>query len=195
MQVTLLRTVDDALARRYWPLYDEAFAALRTASPCRQFLTEDEFMEEMGDSRILKFVLWDEGVAIGMGLVAEDLSAVPWVSPDYFAARFPLEYAEGRLFYFGALLTAPHARRAGNAKRLLAALSEHVASVDGIAAFDCAGVNVPYVPDLVAAIADDVTHLETEQIDSQHYFAYRTSGLKAGRRFARPAEEPELAPA
>jgi GNAT superfamily N-acetyltransferase len=195
MHVTLLRNVDDALARRYWPLYDEAFAALRTASPCRQFLTEDEFMEEMGDPRILKFVLWDEDEAVGMALVAEELSAVPWVSPDYFAVRFPLEYAEGRLFYFGALLTAPHARRAGNAKRLLAALSEHVASVDGIAAFDCAAVNVPYVPDLVAAIADEVTDLTPQQIDSQHYYAYKTSGLKAGRRFARPIQEPEPAPA
>jgi hypothetical protein len=130
-----------------------------------------------------------------MALVAEELSAVPWVSPDYFAARFPLEYSEGRLFYFGALLTAPHARRAGNAKRLLAALSEHVAAVDGIAAFDCAGVNVPYVPDLVAAIADEVTDLTPQQIDSQHYDANKTSGLKAGRRFARPVQEPELAPA
>jgi len=195
MQVTLLRDVGDALACRYWPLYDEAFAALRTASPCRQFLTEDEFMEEMADPRILKFVLWDDGEAVGMALVAEDLSAVPWISADYFAARFPLEYAEGRLFYFGALLTAPHARRNGNAKRLLAALSEHVATVDGIAAFDCAGVNVPYVPDLVAAIADEVTDLETERIDAQHYYAYRTSGLKAGRRFARTGQEAEPAPA
>ena len=195
MQVTLLRNVDDVLARRYWPLYDEAFAALRTASPCRQFLTEDEFMEEMADPRILKFVLWDDGEAVGMALVAEELSAVPWVSPDYFAVRFPLEYAEGRLFYFGALLTAPHARRNGNAKRLLAALSEHVANVDGIAAFDCAAVNVPYVPDLVAAIADEVTDLAPQQIDSQHYYAYKTSGLKAGRRFARVAQESELAPA
>ena len=193
MQVTVLRTVDDSIARRYWTLYDEAFAPMRTASPCRQFLTEEEFHEEMVDHRILKFLLWDGDDVVGMSLVAEDLSAVPWVSPEYFAVRFPEEYALGHVYYFGALLTAPHAQRNGNASRLLVALSEFVAESDGIAAFDCASVNVPALPDLIAAMANKVTDLTPHAIDSQHYYAYKTSGLKQRGRFTRDMPVPVAA--
>ena len=73
MKITRETQVDIELEDKFWLLYKTAFAELRTASPCRQYMYESEFREEMSDERMLKFVLWKKDVAVAMALVAVDM--------------------------------------------------------------------------------------------------------------------------
>jgi hypothetical protein len=185
---TQLLTIDRDVAQRYWKAYDEAFECLRAMSPCRQYLTEDEFHDEMRDERIIKFVLWDGDDPVAMMLVASDLRAIPWVSPEYFAERYPQHYAEGRLYYAGALLTVPHERRLGNASRILLEVSNFLAERRGVMAFDCAGVNNEFLPALIRQVADQVGEYREDKLDAQHYYAIEAFSFhRRGRRFVRGA--------
>jgi hypothetical protein len=183
-----LLTVDGDVTSRYWKLYDEAFACMRAVAPCRQYLTEDEFREEMEDERIIKFVLWEGDDPVAMMLVARDLRAIPWISPDYFAARYPEHYADGRIYYAGALLTAPHERRLGNANRLLVEVATFIAERRAVMAYDCAGVNDEFLPALIRQVADQVGEYREDKLDMQHYYAIEAFSLhRRGRRFVRGA--------
>ena len=186
MRITQLRTVGSDMARRYWALYDEAFAGMRTASPCRQYLTEEEFHAEMTDERIIKFVLWDEDDPVGMLLVASDLRALPWISPEYFAERYPDHYASGRIYYAGALLTAPHERRLGNANELMLEFARFIGERRAVMAFDCASINAEFLPAAICQASDQVGTYRMGELDTQHYFAFEALSVhRPGRRFVR----------
>jgi hypothetical protein len=96
VRVTQEVAIQPDVVERYWRLYEDAFAPLARVAAQRQTLFKEEFYEAMTDERIIKFVLWDDDEPVGMALVATDLAAVPWVSSDYFAHRFPEHFAEGR---------------------------------------------------------------------------------------------------
>jgi hypothetical protein len=185
---TQLLTIDGEVAERYWKAYDDAFECLRAVSPCRQYLAEAEFHDEMKDERIIKFVLWDGDDPVAMMLVASDLRAIPWISPEYFAERYPEHYAEGRIYYAGALLTVPHERRMGNANRLLVEVASFIAERQAVMAFDCAGVNDEFLPALIRRVADEVGEYREDKLDAQHYYAIEAFSLhRRGRRFVRGA--------
>jgi hypothetical protein len=183
MRVQRLLTVPADIGRTYWRLYEEAFRPTQILSPCRQSLSEEEFFAELADERIIKFVLWDGAEPLAMALVATDLAAVPWISPPYFEQRFPEEFARRALWYFGALLSAPHVRRMGNAELLLDHIVNFVVASEAVACFDCAGFNAALLPKLVKdatrkqANLDDVDCLE---LDVQTYYAFTARGFKDG---------------
>ena len=189
MHTTELLRVDEDIAVRFWSLYDAAFAPLRTASPCRQALTEAEFLEEMEDERITKLVVWDGDEAVAMALLATDLAAIPWISQDYFAARYPEQYARRAIFYLGAILTAPHRREAGNAQLLGDAMVRYVAERDGVFAFDCASLNHPYMYDFGRHSCEGVIDYLPEELDTQHYYAISALS-RPRRRTGRFSREP-----
>lgn len=184
-RTTGLLTVEEGIARRFWSLYDVAFGPLRTASPCRQALTEQEFHEEMQDERIVKLVVWDGDEAVAMALLATDLAAIPWISPDYFAARFPDQYARGAIYYLGAILTAPHRREAGNAQILGNEMVRYVAERDGVFAFDCASLNHPYMYQFGQHSCEGVIEYKPEELDTQHYYSITALSRPSTRRFSR----------
>ena len=171
---------DEAIIRKYWGLYDEAFGSLRLKSPVRQAFTEDEFWAEMVDPRVLKFILWEHGEPIGIALVATDLAAVPWISVPYYAARFPEEFADKTLFYFGALMTVNHAQLQQNTEVLLAELVNFVVAQDGVALFDCSDPLVEFMPDHIERETRKQAEMDRHELGSQTYFAYKARGFKKG---------------
>jgi hypothetical protein len=188
VRVTQEVAIQPDVVERYWRLYEDAFAPLARAAVQRQTLFREEFYEAMTDERIFKFVLWDDDEPVGMAWVATDLAAVPWVSPDYFAHRFPEHFAEGRIYYFGDLLMAPSHQRDGSLNRLTDELTTFVLRNDGMIAFDCAGVNEQVVPGLCRAALDrQGAHVRAEELDAQHYFAFIPSGFKDEGRARDPA--------
>lgn len=189
MKVTLERQLPEELVVKFWALYDMAFAPLKAASPCRQYLLEDEFREEMADERILKFILRDGDDPVSLALVATDLEAVPWISPPYFQAQYPEEFSAGRVYYFGALLTVPDRRRAGYVDFLLAWLINFVVANDGVAAFDCCQINDQFLPALIRKASDEQARFEVAQLDAQTYYGYKAVGFKPGYARNRPFGE------
>lgn len=174
-------TLDEVTTEQFLALYRESFSVLDDKAAARQSLDDGEFREEMKMASVLKFVAWDPArQPVALAFVATDLSVVPWVSPDYYAARFPEHYARGAIYYFGALLARPDYRGGEASYQLVKELSRFVALNDGIAAFDCCQFNLDLLnlPDLVGRVGDEVCEIDRQHIDTQRYYAFLTSNLR-----------------
>ena len=141
MEITRETQVDIELEDKFWLLYNTAIADLKAASPCRQYMHESSFRKEMSDERILKFVLWEDDIAVAMALVAVDLRAIDWISPEFFEIKYPAHFKQGTIFYFGALIVDPARQGLHYSEILLAELINFVVRNNGVAAFDCYSKN------------------------------------------------------
>ena len=112
MMITIERSIDGAAIDDFYALYVAAFGPLRTRAAARHLLSAEEFAGEMTDGRIDKYVVWEGGRPIALTTVVTDLTAVPWISPDYYAASYPEQFARGAVYYLGYTLVRPeHAGR------------------------------------------------------------------------------------
>jgi ribosomal protein S18 acetylase RimI-like enzyme len=180
-RTAILTEVSDDVVEDFLQIYRDAFAPLEARSPARQSLTDEEFRHQMADPSVLKFVAFDRtDEIIGLALVASDLSTVPWISVPYYQERFPEHMAEGRLFYFGALLVRPDRQGGPWAKFLLDHLFAFFAEHRAIGAFDCCGftVDVTGLPDLIERAGHRVARFELTQLDRQDYYAAIVEGPK-----------------
>lgn len=180
MTITITREthVGKKLEDKFWLLYNTAFADLRTASPCRQYMHESEFREEMSDERMLKFVLWEDDMAVAMALVAVDLRAIDWISPEFFEMKYPAHFKQGTIYYFGALLVDPGLQGLHYSELLLTELIYFVARNSGIAAFDCYSRNSEWLPGLIEQMSDKVAFIEFTELCHQAYYAIESKGFK-----------------
>jgi GNAT superfamily N-acetyltransferase len=178
MKITRETQVDFELEDKFWLMYNTAFADLRTASPCRQYMHESEFREEMSDERMLKFVLWEDDIAVAMALVAVDLRAIDWISPEFFEMKYPAHFKEGTIYYFGALLVDPGLQGLHYSELLLAELISFVVRNNGIAAFDCYSRNSEWLPGLIEQMGDKVAVVELSELGYQAYYAIESKGFK-----------------
>jgi hypothetical protein len=175
MRITLHTRIDDDLTERFLVLYRESFAPLDDKAVARQSLTDDEFREEMRLDSVLKFVGWDENrEPCALALVATDLTVVPWISPTYFARRFPEQYERNAIYYFGALLVAPSRQCTLYTYALLRRTVHWVAINHGIAAFDCCRFTEQEIdlPRLIAKVTGSACRFDAIELDTQRYFAY-----------------------
>jgi GNAT superfamily N-acetyltransferase len=175
VRITVERIVDDATCELFLGVYKKAFAPMATRAVARQALTDAEFREEVRSESVLKVMGWDdEGEPAAMGLVATDLSLVPWISPAFFAARFPEYYERGAVYYFGALLVRPDAQGKGWAEAIVREVLAIMLRNRAICAGDYCRFNVEMakVPAMVARTTGEIVPMRIDEIDTQHYFAY-----------------------
>jgi hypothetical protein len=180
-RVDVLDVVPTEVGRDFLAIYRDAFEPLVTRSPARQSLTDDEFMHDMSDPSVLKFVgrsNTDEIVALAS--MSTDLGTVPWISEPFFAKKYPEHYARGAIFYFGAMLVRPDRQGGPWAKYLLDHLYHYVAERQGIGCFDCCSFNVDRValPDLIARAGQRIARFDMELLDRQAYYATVVEGFK-----------------
>lgn len=126
----------------FYELYLKAFAPLRTLAPARQVLHRDEFLEEMADPRVMKYVAWDaDGTPVALTTLTSDLSTVPWISPEYFAARYPEQSARRAVYYLGFALAQPGRRSTTGFRQILIAILQKLAREKAVCAYDMCGFN------------------------------------------------------
>jgi hypothetical protein len=172
--VTFEREVTGAVADRFWELYREAFEPLRTRAAARHVLRREEFDDEMADPRVTKLLAHDEdGDPVGLTTLATDLAAVPWVSPEFFAARYPEHAARGAIWYIGFTLSHTGRRSTRIFMDMIDALVAHLAEHRVVCAYDVSRFN-----DDSLRFADNLRrHLERTQdvtvegVDRQTYYA------------------------
>jgi predicted GNAT superfamily acetyltransferase len=182
MRITVEETVDERDGAELLAIYKASFAPLETLAAGRQSLSEAEFRAQLADRSVLKFVgRGRDGTATALALVATDLSAIPWISPPYFEARFPDHFRRHAIYYVDALAVAPNRQGGVWAYALLKDIVRMVARDRGIAAFDCCQYNEDMidVPALVASVGERLCHFEPHHIDTQRYYAYVSSGLRS----------------
>ena len=178
--VQMVHTVRPQVAAEFLSIYRSAFLPLERRAPARQSLTDDEFIMEMEDERVLKFVCnARDGTTVALGFMATDLSVVPWISPPYYQTKFPDHYARRAIYYIGSLLVRPDCQGGSWATMLLSEMSKTVMAASAIAAFDCCEYNVTVarLPELIATVGQRLGRVETIELDSQQYFAYLFSEL------------------
>lgn len=140
--ITVATTVDEATATRYFGLYRDTFSELATRAVARQLLHEAEFMEEMEDERVMKYLAWDEdGELIGMSTLTRDLSTVPWISPDYFAHHYPEHTARNAVFYLGFTLVDRRRRKSQIFQAMIETIVELLVEERAVCGYDLCSFN------------------------------------------------------
>lgn len=166
-------------AEELYPSYEGTFAGLREAAAARHVLTLEEFVEEMEDPRIDKWVATSEtdGSFLGLSTLARDLAAVPWASPEYYTSRHPEHAARGAIWYLGFTMTPPGGQRAGVFATMLTAMMEAAVEQRVIVAWDMCAANV--ASGLNAAIMAQLAGgagAPSTQVDVQTYYSADFSG-------------------
>ena len=173
VKVTLEQRIDISTARRYYQLYRETFGPLQTQAVARQILHEAEFLEEMVDPRVNKYVAWDEdGEVIGISTLTSDLSTVPWISPEFFAARYPDHAARGAVYYMGWTLVRQERQGGRVFATMLRRMTEQIGDEQAVVAWDMCMVNDrPGSPRRGNAMLESMADVTIETIDRQTYYA------------------------
>lgn len=129
-------------AAALYPGYLAAFAHLRTEAAARHVLEEGEFTADMADPRIVKYTAWHSPTEpVAMATLTNELDAVPWISPDFFAARWPEHAARSAIYYLGFALAVPGRGQFKLLYRLLEEIARPIAAERGVLAYDVCTVN------------------------------------------------------
>jgi hypothetical protein len=171
--VSIERTVDEATATRFWRLYVETFGELATKAVARQLLHEHEFMEEMYDERVDKYLAHDDtGKAVAMCTLTKHLETVPWISPDYFAHHYPEHTARGAVYYLGFILVAHEHRRSRIFLDMVRRVTETIVDDRGMCAYDICAHNVDELglADAIASLLQSVADIDVNTVDTQRYY-------------------------
>ena len=73
--------------------------------------------------------------------MTNDLEAVTWVSPDFFAARYPEHAARGAIYYLGMALVAPQRGQFRLLERVVRQLAAACVAGHGVLAYDVCAFN------------------------------------------------------
>jgi len=171
--VTVLAALDQPTTRLFWDLYLAAFGPLRTRAAARQVLTEDEFVAEMADPRVWKYVVHDvTGQPVGLTTLTKHLETVPWISPEYYEARYPQHFARQAVFYLGFTLVAKGARHLSGFATMLEAVAERVTADRGVCGYDICAFNNEAMrfDENIEAMLNRAAHVPVERLDSQTYY-------------------------
>jgi hypothetical protein len=171
--VTVEAAVDQETARRFYRLYVETFGDLATKAVARQLLHEDEFMAEMLDGRVDKYLAHDEeGRAVAMCTLTRHLETVPWISPAYFAHHFPEHTARDAVFYLGFILVGREHRGGRLFFEMVRQASAAIAARRGVCAYDICTYNNEALglADATAKLLQHLGGFDVQPMDTQTYY-------------------------
>jgi len=178
--VTVHAALDRDTSEPFWDLYLASFGPLRTRAAARQVLHEREFFDEMTDPRVWKYVARDRsGRAVGLTTLTRDLSTVPWISPEYFEARFPRHFARGAVYYLGFTLVEKGTRQVLSFSAMIDAIVEQVRSDRAVCGYDICAFNNEALrfADNIESLLNRRGRVRVDQLDSQTYYIADLSGV------------------
>lgn len=162
------------MAQEFLALYRAAFAPLDVLAAARQSLHDHEFLAAMQEPRMLKFVGWDGDRPAGMGFLALDLHLVPWISPAFYAARFPEHHERGAIYYIGVVLVHPQDQGGPWYQALAEAMALKAWVDQAMVLFDCCAYNIEQFP--LPATLQTIglglfEEIELVELDYQRYYS------------------------
>lgn len=179
IRVSVETTIPDPQIERFQLLYEEAFGPLRTRAIARQVLHPGEFHQEMTDPRIQKHVARaPDGEPIGLTTLTHHLETVPWISPDYFAARFPQHAERDAIYYAGFTLVAPGARQGAAFHVMIESVVRILAAERAAVGWDICSYNnshFSFADALRSAVGERAT-VDIAVEDAQTYYTARFIG-------------------
>jgi hypothetical protein len=167
--------IEGAAAEQLYALYAETFDPLKIQAAARQVLTREEFYGQMADHRIDKYVAWEtsHGEPIGIITLTRWLDSVPWVSPEYYAARFPEQWARNAVYYLGFGLGRRSTSEARFLETCAALCIAPLVAERAVIAYDVCSYNndVLGLADRLAQVARRVNGSIVQNLDAQVYYA------------------------
>jgi len=167
-------------AEMFFQLYLQAFEPLRTKAAARQVLTRDEFFEHLADPRVDKYVAWQSASEpVGITTLTKHLDALPWISAEYYAARYPEEWSRNAVYYLGFTLCQPAVAggsRAPDRPNFLETLIQigigPLIAERGVIAYDVCLYNneTLNLPDRIAKVLNRHSDARAEVLDTQVYY-------------------------
>jgi len=180
-RTTVQAKVDEATAQTFYELYTATFGELATRAVARQLLTEDEFMAEMVDERVQKYLAWDEdGQAVAMSTLTRHLETVPWISPQYFSHHYPEHSARDAVYYLGFILVRHDRRRSHVFSEMITQIVDVLVADKAVCAWDICAFNndVIRLQDNIEALLHRVSDVTVLPIDTQTYYSAEFSGRR-----------------
>ena len=113
-----------------------------------------------------------------MATLTDDLSAVPLISPEFYAARWPQFYAGQQIWYVGFLAVDPYYHGTGVLARMIGSICTVVPQHGGVVAADICQFNqdAMLLPDAFARLVGAFARQpEKQRIDTQVFWAYEFS--------------------
>jgi hypothetical protein len=178
LRIEALTVLPDGDVDVCWSMYRAAFDPLRSKAATRHVMYREEFAEAMADPRLEKLVGFDRtDRPVGMALVTRDLRAIPWISPEFFAARYPEETDRGAVTYVGFVLVDPAAQGGLLFSKLVHRMTAPVAAEGGVIAFDMCTFNASVVrlPQAILRAIRRRSRAEDRVEDLQTFYALRLS--------------------
>jgi hypothetical protein len=171
--------LDPTYVEKFLEVYRVSMQPLEEMAPCRQSLTDEEFREEMAMSSVTRYVGWEDGEPVALCWMSNDLDHVPWISPPYYAKKFPRQYAEHLIFYISGVVVRPEARGQDWSSRLFEQMILDVARQGGMSAFDCSKfvIDVVHLDKIIEDSGKHLIRYQRHDLDTQIYLAYETFGV------------------
>lgn len=139
--VTHHEVVDGELADELWASYRANFEPLAELAILQHYYSQAEIREEFENPRIDKIIVWQDGRAVGLGMVTNSLEDVPQISPRFLRRRYP-EHAARDAIYFGILVMVSAPQRGLTIfSRLYTELWQVPARAGGVLVFDICEFN------------------------------------------------------
>lgn len=181
MRITLERGIDAPLAERFLALYRDAFEPIEVLGAQRQSMHDDEFLDALGDPRVVELIGWQDDEPVAMAVMTLDLEVLPWFSAPFFKARLPEVASRSSSYAIIAILVHPGAQGGPWYRAMAEAVALKAFTDDAVVVFDCCRYNVEVFPmpatllDIGRQLFDQV---ELVELDTQHYFALDADGLR-----------------
>jgi len=170
------QVIDPVRADGFYALYTLAFSPLKTRSAARQVLTRTEFLAQMTDRLVDKYIAWDpDGEAVGMTTLTRHLASVPWISPDYFAAHYPEEWGRNAVYYLGFTLIHPRLRQQRFLETIIAVGIGALSAERAVIAYDVCAYNNTALrfSERIEDLLRRYPQAQVAAIDTQLYYAVR----------------------
>jgi len=150
--------------------YHRACTPLLTLAAARHVLSAPEFLAEMRDPRIEKLVIWDRERPVALATMTNDLSAIPWVSAEYYRARYPDAAERGVLYYLGYIFVGESHRRTNALLMMTDRVNRRLSDSEGVLAFDFCRFNDEHqIGKHAARLLSSSHHIDA--LDVQSYYA------------------------
>lgn len=166
------------LKDNFWDLYEESFGPLRIRAAARQVLTESEFAAELSNPQVWKYVAVDaSGQLAGLTTLTDDVSTMPWISPEYFEHRYPEEWQRNSVFYVGITLVRPDMRSDRVWAMMAKYVGQRVAAAGGVLGYDICSHNDQdrSLGRATAKVLNTVAPFEVAAVDLQTYYVARAT--------------------
>ncbi len=176
VEITIEAAIADAEIDLFHDLYEQAFGPLRARAIARQVLHRNEFRAEMTDTRVDKIVArTPAGEPIGLTTLTRHLDTVPWISPEYFATRFPQHAERDAIYYAGFTLVTPTARHGVAFHAMISTVVQILAADGGVVGWDICSYNNSQFSfaDAQRSAVGEQANVEVAVEDSQTYYAAR----------------------